>query len=202
MGGCCCKSDYDDEGNGFIALESTLRDGSHTISATWTYNNNTISNPSGQSVTFVAKHQKSITTVIGASNIVSIKQLLAIISHIPCTSQFCTYNCVFDSTKHGISLQTFFNQCSVCEYYILIIKTDNNSIFGAFSDHKWNIKRITNKGTTSSFLFKFAEHSVSKKLKLKVYHSNNENNFCLLNKNNCIMIGEGYLYIYICIFKK
>ena len=203
MGGFCCRSDDRNEHNGLYQKQEFTTDSTsynaNFNSTTWTYNN-TPSVPSAQSVTKVAKYQKTITKVAGKSNIVNIKQLLAIISHIPCAAQFCTYICIYNSNIHGISLQTFFNQCAFCEYSVLIIKTDNNSIFGAFIDHKWNIKKIINRGTKDCFLYKFTKNSWSKKLKLKIYHSNNQNDFCLVNKNNCISIGEGYVSIYIIIF--
>lgn len=62
----------------------------------------------------------------------------------------------YTSQENGFSLNTLYNVLDELEYCIIIIKTCNNEIFGAFCSGEWNERHHTNKyfGNGETFLFK------------------------------------------------
>ncbi len=71
---------------------------------------------------------------------------------------------IYSSNEHGISLTTFYNKSEGYEPTILVIKTTDGDIFGAYCSSTWadrNVKddkglRQVYFGTGETFLFTFA----------------------------------------------
>mmetsp|Transcript_36902 Transcript_36902/g.45599 ORF Transcript_36902/g.45599 Transcript_36902/m.45599 type:complete len:240 (-) Transcript_36902:102-821(-) len=164
-----------------------------TSNVSWTYNNQS---RTSVSVSLIAKKQICITKIIGNSEIISIKELLGIISKTPCQTQFSKWINIYNSNINGFSFQTFEDATKYCENGILLCKDQNNNIFGAFIAGKWHV----NKGKNSHydgdrgecFLFKYVVNTWTNKLKLKSYHGSGVNDFYLhIKKNQHVIIGEG-----------
>lgn len=95
------------------------------------------------------------------STIVTPKQLQALWHWIPTRFSIYQPKLVFTSEEHGFSINTFYQRCEYCEPTILLIKTMENEIFGAYLSTCWSQRNDEEQkspyfGTGESFLFSFA----------------------------------------------
>ncbi|XP_072180415.1 GTPase-activating protein skywalker-like isoform X2 [Diadema setosum] len=95
------------------------------------------------------------------SSVISHQQLHTLWGWIP--SRFSVYqpSLVFTTQEHGFSLTTFYTRCEYCEPTILLIKTSDQEIFGAYLSASWSTRNDEDHkgiyfGTGESFLFSLA----------------------------------------------
>lgn len=92
------------------------------------------------------------------STIVTAKQLQTIWSWLPTRFSIYQPKLVFTSEEHGFSFNTFYQRCEYCEPTILLIKTTDDEVFGAFLSTCWSQRNDEDQkspyfGTGESFLF-------------------------------------------------
>ncbi|XP_071478421.1 uncharacterized protein [Diadema antillarum] len=95
------------------------------------------------------------------SSVISHQQLHTLWGWVP--SRFSVYqpSLVFTTQEHGFSLTTFYTRCEYCEPTILLIKTADQEIFGAYLSASWSTRNDEDHkgiyfGTGESFLFSLA----------------------------------------------
>ncbi|XP_063967175.1 GTPase-activating protein skywalker-like [Lytechinus pictus] len=110
-----------------------------------------------------SRRQNDVITKLNHINscIITHQQLHTLWSWVP--SRFSIYQprLVFTTQEHGFSLTTFFTRCEYCEPTILLIKTSDQEIFGAYLSASWSTRNDGDQkgiyfGTGESFLFSFA----------------------------------------------
>lgn len=92
------------------------------------------------------------------STIVTGKQLQTIWSWLPTRFSIYQPSLVFTSEDHGFSINTFYQRCEYCEPTILLIKTMDDEVFGAYLSTCWGQRNDEEQktpyfGTGESFMF-------------------------------------------------
>lgn len=110
-----------------------------------------------------SRRQNSVITKLNQinSSIITHQQLHTIWSWVPTRFSIYQPSLVFTTQEHGFSLTTFYTRCEYCEPTILLIKTSDQEIFGAFLSSSWSTRNDGDHkgiyfGTGESFLFSFA----------------------------------------------
>ena len=65
---------------------------------------------------------------------------------------------LYCGTKDGFKMKKFYELSSKEEKTIVIIKSENNLIFGAYCDKKWNEVDEWIEGDGKSFIFSFSKN--------------------------------------------
>ncbi|OQV19749.1 TBC1 domain family member 24 [Hypsibius exemplaris] len=103
------------------------------------------------------------TDVINMSRILREDQFYALWQWLPLRHRIAQPTLLYTSEEHGTSLVTFFQQTGPNEPTILLVKTRNDDVFGAFCSHSWENrfgggKSLSYFGTGESFLFTLAPY--------------------------------------------
>ncbi|RNA23561.1 TBC1 domain family member 24 isoform X4 [Brachionus plicatilis] len=146
----------------------------------------------------IENNQKSSPTRIylneAMTSVLSHANLCSIWNWIPQRLSICTPNMLFTTQENGTSLNTLFNVLDELEYCLIVIKTFENEIFGAFCAGDWNERKNPKTlffGTGETFLFTLSpEKSVFKWVGLKQETKSNQEMFIRVNANK-ISIGGG-----------
>lgn len=121
-------------------------------------------------------------------------KLCSIWNWIPQRLSTCTPNMLFTTQENGTSLNTLFNVLDELEYCLIVIKTFDDDIFGAFCAGDWNQRKNPKAlffGTGETFLFTLSpEKKVFKWIGLKQETKPNQEMFIRVNTNK-ILIGGG-----------
>ena len=89
------------------------------------------------------------------SKILTEKKLIEIHSHLPYYHQYKDFKLLYSMNKDGTSLTTLINKGEEYENTILVLKSLNNEIFGAYLSESLRIKYNDFYGTAETFLFTF-----------------------------------------------
>ncbi|CAM4812245.1 unnamed protein product [Rotaria magnacalcarata] len=93
-------------------------------------------------------------TQIPQESILSQRQFLTLWNWLPARLSLSQPAVVFTTDEHGFRLQTLLNKVDELEYSILVVKTTNGEIFGAFCAGLWSDRHNrTYFGCGESFLF-------------------------------------------------
>lgn len=88
------------------------------------------------------------------TKILSERQLREIHANIPYYQQFKNFKLIFDPDEHGNSMRTFYLKTKNIKSYVLVIKDENNNIFGGYiSDEIRSSENFY--GTGETFVFTF-----------------------------------------------
>eukprot|EP00092_Neocalanus_flemingeri_P037875 GFUD01041228.1.p1 GENE.GFUD01041228.1~~GFUD01041228.1.p1 ORF type:complete len:554 (-),score=152.51 GFUD01041228.1:339-2000(-) len=101
------------------------------------------------------------------SELLSKDQLMSIWDELPERIASVKPTLAYSSNEHGVSLTTFFNRVDKYEPTIMVIRTTNKEVFGAYCSTSWGQRNQKNDkgmrmryfGTGETFLFKFKEGS-------------------------------------------
>jgi len=66
------------------------------------------------------------------------------------------FKLIFRGTRDGFSASTFHSKCDKSKPTVSIIQSNNNKIFGGFTDQDWTVNN-TYKNSTNAFLFSITE---------------------------------------------
>jgi len=102
------------------------------------------------------------------SELLSKEQLLAIWDELPERIISVKPTLAYSSNEHGVSLTTFFNRVDKYEPTILVIRTSEMEVFGAYCSTSWAQRNQKDDkgmrqryfGTGETFLFKFSKSSM------------------------------------------
>jgi hypothetical protein len=89
------------------------------------------------------------------SEILSERQLRELHAHLPYYHQFKNLKLLYTMSKDGCSLKTFYYKSEDVKNSILLIKDDNQNVFGAFVSEPFRINTQAFYGTGETFLFSF-----------------------------------------------
>lgn len=98
---------------------------------------------------------KYIPTLNEKSQIVNKKQLREIHAHLPYYHQYKNMSLLYSISIHGTFMRTFYEKTSIVDNTVMIIKDNNENIFGAYSSERFKIKYNQFYGTAETFLFTF-----------------------------------------------
>ncbi|XP_071798804.1 GTPase-activating protein skywalker-like [Asterias amurensis] len=92
------------------------------------------------------------------SSIITPKQLQSLWRWLPQRFSLMQPRLVFTTTEHGVSLNTFYNMCEFEEQTVLLIKTLDKEVFGAYLSSPWSTRnsrelKTSYFGNGESFLF-------------------------------------------------
>lgn len=111
------------------------------------------------------------------------EHLTSLQSAIPSRFQSCDWQCVYSTMQHGVSLQTFYNNCEGPDPVVVLIRDSNGHSFGCYNTGAW---RQSQKyyGTGEGFVFTI-------KPELKIYKWSRENSYFQLGRAGSIAMGGG-----------
>lgn len=117
------------------------------------------------------------------SEILSEKQLKELHLNFPYYHQNKNLRLVFSPTKHGISMKTFYLKTDDIKQTIIVIKDDNQHVFGGFlSENIRNSQKFY--GTGESFVFTFHNSE-----RIHAFQATMENEFFIYSDNEIIAMG-------------
>ena len=117
------------------------------------------------------------------SDILSKYQLKQLYEFLPDSHQYSDLYRVFSLTVDGSSLKTFYYKCENINNSILVIKDDENNIFGAYASESF-IPTKNFSGTGECFLFTFYKEN-----KIHVFNSTGINRFFMYCDDEQICFG-------------
>lgn len=105
------------------------------------------------------------------STTLAYKELVALWNWLPERMTMATPTLAYSSNEHGISLTTFYTRCEKYEPTILVIKTTQGEVFGAYCSTTWAERNLKNDkgsrqvyfGTGETFLFQLPTGGTPKK---------------------------------------
>lgn len=117
------------------------------------------------------------------SEILNTQQLQALHHRLPYYIQNMNLKRVFSISVDGCAMKTFYDKCNDVNNSILVVKDDENNIFGAYATEMFE---PTGKfyGTGECFLFTFYRDN-----KIHVFNSTGENDFYMFSDENQICFG-------------
>jgi hypothetical protein len=89
------------------------------------------------------------------SDILSERQLRELHSHLPYYNQYKNLKLVYSLSKDGCYLKTFYTKSEGIKDSILIIKDDNQNVFGVYASEEYKNNSHGFYGTGETFLFTF-----------------------------------------------
>ena len=98
---------------------------------------------------------KFIPKLSSESKILTEKKLIEIHSHLPYYHQYKDFKLLYSMDKDGTSIMTVINKGEDYQNTILVIKSLNNEIFGAYLSESLRVKYNDFYGTAETFLFTF-----------------------------------------------
>jgi len=119
------------------------------------------------------------------SDIFSAYQLKELYEFLPDSHQYSDLYRVFSISIDGCALKTFYNKCQEINNSILVIKDDDDNIFGAYASECFEPNKNFS-GTGECFLFTFYKGN-----KIHVFNSTGINRFFMYCDNEQICFGCG-----------
>jgi hypothetical protein len=98
---------------------------------------------------------KFIPKLNTASEIFSERQLRELHAHLPYYNQYKNLKLIYSTSKHGCNLKTFYMNGENAKNSILLIKDDNQNVFGAYFSEEYKNNPQGFYGTGETFLFTF-----------------------------------------------
>eukprot|EP01083_Nonionella_stella_P084907 235140_1 len=128
--------------------------------------------------------------IAGPSDILTSKfQLNHIISRTPPRYQIMKWKLFYSLLNDGCSMQTFYGNTQDFEQSLLILKDNDNNIFGAFLDSKWKAEYHHYTGSANCFVYRFSfEHD---EYSIFEYHSSGDKPYYVQSDYDGITIGAG-----------
>jgi len=117
------------------------------------------------------------------SDIFSAYQLKELYEFLPDSHQYSDLYRVFSISIDGCALKTFYNKCQEINNSILVIKDDDDNIFGAYASECFEPNKNFS-GTGECFLFTFYKGN-----KIHVFNSTGINRFFMYCDNEQICFG-------------
>ncbi|XP_043233642.1 GTPase-activating protein skywalker-like [Amphibalanus amphitrite] len=96
-----------------------------------------------------------------SSNTIGVKELLRLWESVPARFALCSPLLLYTSSEHGFSLKTFYQRVGTFEPTVLLLRTTEGEVFGAYCSAHWNTRnqlledgsRHAYFGTGETFLF-------------------------------------------------
>lgn len=139
---------------------------------------------------------KFIPTLDETSEILSERQLRELHSHLHYYHQYKNLKLVYSTSKHGISLKTFYMRAEGVKNSILILKDDNQNVFGAYLSDELKIYNSFY-GTGETFLFTFYKTD-----RIHVFQSTGKNDYYMYSDEHQICFGCSDNYFSLCLQKE
>jgi len=117
------------------------------------------------------------------SKILSERQLREIHANLPYYQQFKNFTLVFSPEIHGMSIRTFYLNTKNVKSYILVIKDENQNIFGGYITDEIHCSENFY-GTGECFVFTFYKSD-----RIHCFHSTGENDLFVRTDEDSISIG-------------
>jgi len=127
------------------------------------------------------------------SDILTTYQLKELYDFIPDSHQYSDLNRVFSMSVDGCALKTFYNKSDGINNSILIIKDDEDNIFGAYASECFEPNKNFS-GTGECFLFTFYKGN-----KIHVFNSTGINRFYMYCDDEQICFGCSDDYFSLCL---
>ncbi|GAU95557.1 hypothetical protein RvY_07156-2 [Ramazzottius varieornatus] len=110
-----------------------------------------------------AKQSVYINTYLRGGQILSDDRFEAVWYFLPARYQIGHAVLAFETEEHGISITTFYDKLKAFPASILVIRTTNEEVFGAFCSEDWEKRRERKDfdffGTGETFVFSFSPRS-------------------------------------------
>ncbi|XP_043194236.1 GTPase-activating protein skywalker-like isoform X2 [Amphibalanus amphitrite] len=96
-----------------------------------------------------------------ASSTIGVKELLRLWENLPARYALYTPLLIYTTDEHGFSLKTFYQKVATFEPTVLLLRTTEGAVFGAYCSVTWNMRNETQEdgtrqryfGTGETFLF-------------------------------------------------
>jgi hypothetical protein len=136
---------------------------------------------------------KFIPKLSSPSEILSERQLRELHAHLPYYQQYRNFNLVYSMTRDGCALKTFYMKAEEIKNSILLVKDDNQNIFGAYASeafypaHKFY-------GTGETFIFTFFKTE-----RIHFFPSTGANEHYIYSDDNRLAFGCSDDYFSLCL---
>ena len=151
-----------------------------------------ISNHESQSVNqaiFSNDFLPSLT--LKSSNILSSTMASDLRSYLPpLLKEAPVWDLLYSTQVHGISITTLYNNVKDAGPFLLVIKDEEDEIFGGFVNESLHISTGFY-GDDTAFLFKVNKNQTQNEPLVQVWKATGENNYIMYADNNCIAFGGG-----------
>ena len=106
-----------------------------------------------------------------------------IVAQLPSVLKFKDWKLEYSNFAHGNSIETFYRNMDNCGPNVLIIKDDQNHVFGGFASEAWKVSRYYY-GNGESFLFTLHDNQT-----IQTFISTNENEYFMCSDKSFISMG-------------
>uniref|UniRef100_A0A7S4LZZ8 TLDc domain-containing protein n=1 Tax=Guillardia theta TaxID=55529 RepID=A0A7S4LZZ8_GUITH len=163
-------------------LQSNIASGSQTFSSILKHS---------EEMPKLMRHNEEGFTMEAASMIASEAEIIALRTSIPIRFRIIdTWELLYSTTLHGISLETFFRRTGWRAPTLLLLRDSKRAVFGAFCSAPWEA-HSTFFGTGESFVFRTVENGKGDK-SVRVFRWSGKNSyFQLARRGEGIAIGAG-----------
>lgn len=127
---------------------------------------------------------KYIPKLSKESKILTEKKLIEIHSHLPYYHQYKDFKLLYSMDKDGTSLVTMIDSGTEYENTILVAKSDNNEVFGAYLSESLRVKYNDFYGTAETFIFTFYNTD-----RIRVFPATRSNEFYIYTEPTKIAFG-------------
>jgi len=124
------------------------------------------------------------TNFKGDSDILSAKDILYLQFKMPERHRLERWEMVYSTTRHGISMNTFYTKVYQRAPTVIIVEDINHHIFGAYASEPWVKTKQVHYGSGESFLFKLKPVS-------KIFKWSKLNDYFMYSKPDFISLGSG-----------
>lgn len=126
---------------------------------------------------------KFIPKLSQTSEILSERQLKELHINLPYYQQYKNLKLLYSTTVHGIKMKTFFDLCSNSSSSIIVMKDDEQNVFGGYLSEQ--IKKSNNfYGTGESFVFTFY-----KTARIHIFQATCENDYYIYSDQDIVAMG-------------
>lgn len=127
---------------------------------------------------------KFIPKLSQPSKIISEKKLIELHSHLPYYHQYKDFKLIYSMDRDGTDFMTIIDKGSKYENTIIIAKSDQNEIFGAYLSESLRILYGDFYGTAETFVFTFFDTD-----KIRVFHATRANELYIYTESSKIAFG-------------
>lgn len=128
--------------------------------------------------------EDSTTNFKGDSDILSAKDISYLQYKMPDRHSMDKWEMVYSTTKHGISINTFYTKVNLRAPSVIIVEDTNHHVFGGYASEPWVKTKQVHYGSGESFLFKLKPVS-------KVFKWSKLNDYYMFSKPDFISFGSG-----------
>ncbi|KYQ94067.1 TLDc domain-containing protein [Tieghemostelium lacteum] len=118
------------------------------------------------------------------NSMISSEDQLWLQSNFPMRHKTDEFELVYSTSKHGISIRTFYSKLQSRSPCVMIIKDDRHNLFGAFTSDPWSTDSNVHYGSGETFLFKLSPER-------KKFSWTRENEYFMLSKDSFLSLGSG-----------